>query len=179
MLAKLLQPENALLPILVTLSGIVMLVKPVQFWNELLRILLPLVRITVFNEDGTLLDPPNIEVNVWLTDGIVMLVKLVQPKNAIPPIYVTLSGIVMLVKPAQASNALSPICVTLSGIVMLVKPVQFWNALLPILVTLSGIVMLVKPVLPENAKEGILSPLVRISVFNEDGTDAPNIEIKN
>ena len=38
-------------------------------------------------------------------DGIVMLVKLLQPENAPTPMLVTLDGIVMLVKPLQLQNA--------------------------------------------------------------------------
>ena len=41
---------------------------------------------------------------------------------------VTLSGIVMLVRPVQPSNALLPIDVTLFPIVTLVRPVQPSNA---------------------------------------------------
>ena len=54
-----------------------------------------------------------------------MLVKLVQPENALSSIYVTLSGIAMLVKLVQPKNALSPIYVTLSDITNFVT---FFNA---------------------------------------------------
>jgi hypothetical protein len=54
---------------LVTVSGITMLVKPVQRLNALLPILVTL-------------------------SGITMLVKPAQPLNALPPMLVTLSGMV-------------------------------------------------------------------------------------
>ena len=41
-----------------------------------------------------------------------MLVRLVQPANAEPPILVTESGISMLFSPVQKENASSPILVT-------------------------------------------------------------------
>ena len=44
--------------------------------------------------------------------GIVILVRLRQPKNAKPPMLVTLSGIVMLVRLRQSLNALLPMLVT-------------------------------------------------------------------
>ena len=44
-----------------------------------------------------------------------MLVKPLQPENALLPILVTLFGIVMLIKPLQPENASSPILVILSG----------------------------------------------------------------
>ena len=75
-LVKPVQPKNALLPILVMLSGIVMLVNPSQPENVLLPMLV------------TPLD-------------IVMLVKPLQPENAAPPKLVTLFGTVMLVKLVQ------------------------------------------------------------------------------
>ena len=70
----------------VTLSGIVMLVSPLQPENAALPM------------EVTLLP-------------IVMLVSPVQPENAQSPMEVTLSGIVMLVNPVDPENA-SPILVT-------------------------------------------------------------------
>ena len=75
----------------------------------------------------------------------VMLVRLSQPSNALPPIQVTLSGIVMLVRLLQSSNAYYPKLVTLSGILMLVRLLQPRNALSPMLVTLLGMVYSVIP----------------------------------
>ena len=37
--------------------------------------------------------------------GIVMLLRPLQPENALPPMLVTPSGIVMLVSPLQPENA--------------------------------------------------------------------------
>jgi hypothetical protein len=66
--------------------------------------------------------------------GTVMLVRLLQPKNA-PEMLVTLSGIATLVRLMQLSSALLPRLVTVSGIVMLVRLVHSQNAMSPILVT--------------------------------------------
>ena len=52
----------------------------------------------------------------------------------------TLSGMVTLVRP-ESRNALGPIWVTLSGIVMPPRFPHWANALLPMLVTPLGIVM--------------------------------------
>ena len=100
---------------LVTLSGIVTLVSPLQSSNAK-----SLILVTLF--------------------GIVTLVSPLQPSNAEDPMLVTLSGIVTLVSPLQPENAPSPILVTLSGIVTLVSPLQPENASAPMLVTLAGIV---------------------------------------
>ena len=58
-----------------------------------------------------------------MLSGIVMHVRLSQPKNA-GPMLVTLSGIAILVRLVQFSNVQSPMLVTLSGIVILVRLVQ-------------------------------------------------------
>jgi hypothetical protein len=68
--------------------------------------------------------------------------------NALPPIEVTLDGMVMLVRLVQPLNALFSIEVTPAGMVMLVSLLQPENALLPIEVTLEGMVMLVRLVQP-------------------------------
>ena len=140
-LVKPVQPANAPFSILVTLSGIVILVKLPQPEKELFGILVPPLITTVFNDAGTFdAKFPNIETNVWLT----------------------------------------------AGKVMFVKPLQFWNALLPILITLFGIVILVKPVQPEKALLLIILLPVTMTVFNDIGTtkfwveaiDAPKIKPK-
>ena len=51
------------------------------------------------------------------------------PRNALPPMLVTLLGMMMLVNPVQPENALSPMYFTLLGMVRLVSPVQPSNAL--------------------------------------------------
>ena len=84
---------------LITLSGTVMLVSPVQ--------------------------PLNAAISISVTlSGMVMLVSPVQSRKAESPMIVTLSGIVMLVSPVQPRKAEEPMLVTLSGIIMLVSPVQ-------------------------------------------------------
>ena len=50
--------------------------------------------------------------------GMMMLVKLVQSRNAKSAMVVTPLGMMMLVKLAHPRNALSPMVVTLLGIVM-------------------------------------------------------------
>ena len=104
---RLLQPANAPPPMLVTLLGIVMLVRLSQPLNAQYPMLVTL-------------------------SGIVMLFRLLQSANAQFPMLVTLSGIVMLVKLLQFSNATSPMLVTLLGIVMLVRLLQQKNAAYPI-----------------------------------------------
>ena len=74
--AFLLMPWKAFDLMLVTLFGIVMLVRLPQLENALLPML-----VTLF--------------------GIVMLVRLPQSENALLPILVTLSGIVMLARLMQ------------------------------------------------------------------------------
>ena len=70
------QPENAEYPILVTLSGILMLVKPVQLQNASSPIL-----VTPF--------------------GMLMFVRLLQLRNACIPMLVMFSGRRMLVRPVH------------------------------------------------------------------------------
>ena len=84
---RLVQPTKAPPPNLVTLSGIVMLVKEVQKAKA---------------------QPPMLV----MLFGIVMLVKEVQPAKAPAPMLVTLFGIVMLVKEEQYSKVQSPMLVT-------------------------------------------------------------------
>ena len=152
---------------LVTLLGIVILVKPLQYSNAAVPMLVtPL--------------------------PIVILVKPLQPPNAQPPMLVTVLGIVILVIAVWFRNASVPMLVTgrpkiVAGIVtappapvypvrvialplmvklktleklsvlnfrlaastvIAVKPLQPPNAPSPILVTLAGMVMLVKPLQP-------------------------------
>jgi len=108
----------------------VKLVKPVQPENELLGIAVPPLITTVFNDVIALTSEalPNILLNVSLTAGNVILVKLVQPLNAFLPILVTPLGMVKLVKPVQFQNASSPMLVTLLGMVKLDKPVHLSKA---------------------------------------------------
>ena len=85
----------------VTLAGIYMLVKLVQFPNALLPILLKLVALLKS-----------------------ILVSPLQPLKDRSPMLLTPSGIVMLVRLGQFLKALFPMLVTLEGMVMLVRLVQ-------------------------------------------------------
>lgn len=135
---------------LVTLSGIVMLVKLVQWENACDSML-----VTLF--------------------GIVMLAKFLQSENALDPMLVTLSGIFTLFKLEQHENASDSILVTLSGIVILIKLEQEENAWDSMLVTLSGIVMFFKLEQAENASFSILVMLFgMVTLFNfEQSKNAP------
>ena len=88
---RLQQPLNTSVSIVVTLSGIVMLVRLRQPENAS-----SLISVTLL--------------------PIVTLVRLLQPWNAPCPMLVTLLGMVMLVRLLQPENASSLISVTLSGI---------------------------------------------------------------
>ena len=108
---------KALSPIVVTLSGILMLLRLVH----------------------------DSKVRSWIVSipqFIVIEARLLHPWKAYAPIEVTLEGIVIEVRPEEL-NAFSPMVVTFSGIVMLWRLLQSINALLPILVTLFGILILV------------------------------------
>ena len=90
-----------------------------------------------------------------------MLVRPVQPENALLPIVVTLLGMVMLVRPQLYSNAPSPMEVTFFGIMVFSQPAI--SLLLSVLmialqpfresyfVLPSSTTMLVRPLQPENA----------------------------
>lgn len=79
-----------------------------------------------------------------------MLVRLLQPSNALLPILVTPTGIVMLVSPVQPRNAPLSIRVTPFPIVMLVSPVQSQNAQL----TGKGIILVSSnPVFNQNRQK--------------------------
>ena len=83
---------------LVTLTGIVTLVKPLQPSKA----------------------PPPMLVTLF---GIVILVKPLQPSKAKEPMLVTLLPIVTLDKPRQPLKAQYPMLVTLLGIVVFLQPV--------------------------------------------------------
>ena len=82
MVCEFVQPANAQLPTLVTLLGIVMLVRLVAFSNAQLPM----------------------SVN-WLLASNVTVVRLVAFRNALAPMLVTLLGIVMLVRLVALKNA--------------------------------------------------------------------------
>ena len=89
MLARLVQSENAQLPIVVTLWG---KVKALSF--------LPVTYCT--NSFPSLVYKlPSMDIYAWLFSLTVMLARLVQPENANLPMVVTPSGISMLVRLVQ------------------------------------------------------------------------------
>ena len=125
------QLAKALLPMLVTLLGIINSPdKSLQSENALLPMLVTLL-------------------------GIVIEVNPIQPEKALLPMLVTLLPIVTEVIPLQPEKALLPMLVTLLGIVIDVNPIQPEKALLPMLVTLLGIVIDVSRVIPSHVDEGI------------------------
>ncbi len=158
-----LQPLNAYSPIVVTLFGIVMLVRFSHTQNAYFPIEVTLFGIVMFvrlSQPLNTLSP--IEVILF---GIVMLVRFLQTLNAQSPIEVTLFGIVMFVRLSHPLNALSPIEVTLLGIVMLVRLLQTLNAQFPIESRLSGRVILVRFSHLENADFPIEVTLFGIVMF--------------
>jgi hypothetical protein len=129
MRVKPVQPENAALPILVTLEGMFMSVKPVQ--------------------------PANADWSILVTlEGMFMTVKPVQPANAYGPKLVISLGMVLFLQPSINTRSAirimqfpsSRYTELLLSTPMLIKPLQLWNALLAILATFLGMVMPVKPV---------------------------------
>ena len=94
---RLTQLRKASRPILVTLLGMVILLKLEQSRNA---------------------EPP-IFVRLLGKD---ILVRFVQESNARVPMLVTLFGIVISVKPLQLKNAYSPMLVTPLGIVLVLHP---------------------------------------------------------
>lgn len=105
-LAKLLHPENAELPILVILSGIAMLVKLLQSRNAESPILVTLSGIVILvrllqreNAEALMLTPPVITA-VLKEDGIV---PKIYPKEVfdLPLFFPPTNGSVMLVKLLQ------------------------------------------------------------------------------
>ena len=92
------QPSKALLPILVTESGMTMLVRPVQ--------------------------PLKASFPISVTEsGMTMLVRPVQPLKASFPISVTELGISIFFRSVQSWKAYLPIFVTVFGMVVLAHPI--------------------------------------------------------
>ena len=79
-----------------------------------------------------------------------MLVKPVQHSNAYASMFVTLDGIVMLVRSVQPKNIYEDRLSRVFGNFMLVNP-ENWNACSPRLTTLLGITISVKLVQFMNA----------------------------
>jgi len=109
---------KALLPIKVTLVGIVMLLSDEHPLKASLSILVYLLGTTT-GDDGQ----PKNDVYTETDDGIAV-VGIRVPLKASFPMYVTLVGIVMLLSDVHPLKALSIIVVTLVGIVTLVSDVH-------------------------------------------------------
>ena len=130
MLVRPVQPENASLPMLVTLDGIAVVLQPaISVLLEVSIIALQLSLLSYFEFPASTL----------------ILVSPVQPEIIPFPILSTFDGMVMLVRPEQLEKAEEPMLVTLDGMVMLVRPEQLEKAEEPMLVTLDGMVMFVRP----------------------------------
>jgi hypothetical protein len=117
-------------------------VKAKQSWNGLLPILVTVDGILIVSN---LSQPLNAESPiVWRPVARVILVKLPVKLNALELIVVNcvFGAKTIDVKRVQLSNGREPIVVTLDGMVIVVKLVQPLNALLPIVVTVDGIVIL-------------------------------------
>ena len=93
------QPSNTLPPILVTLFGMVILVKPVQLANAESPMLVTSFGIVTSPEQAV----PSIKIPFTITSGFsfCLLVNQGVPENADPPMLVTLLGISMLAKLRQ------------------------------------------------------------------------------
>ena len=111
------RPEQllkALSPMLVTLLGISILVKPVHPEKAPPAIL---------STPSGIMYVPEYEGGKYAKTWEVYtgVVRFVQPEKAEPPMLVTLLGIVILVRSVQPEKALRPMLVTLLGIVTDVK----------------------------------------------------------
>ena len=90
-----------------------------------------------------------------------ILVILLHPEKALPPMLVTLLGILILRRPLQSANAYCPIFVTLAGITMSVISVHLVNARSAIVVTPFAIETL--PEIPAGAPiTSVIALLYRI-----------------
>ena len=116
---------NAYAPIVVTLSGIVMLVRP------LLIKAFPSMVVTL--------------------SGIFISFRALQPEKAAFPILVIPLEIVTFFRDEQPEKTEPSMLVTPPGIVTSVKPVQPEKAFIPMLVTVPEIEIFVRPVQPKKA----------------------------
>lgn len=134
---------------LVTLSGIVMLVRLGQLENTLSAMLVMLSGIVTLVRRLQLSKAPFPMLVTLL--GIVILFRPVQCWKALIPILVMILGIVTVVRLLQALNTPSSMVVTLLPIGMFVKLLQTLNAPLWMVVTLFGIATLFRLRQRENA----------------------------
>ena len=148
---------NALLPILVTVLGIIVLLQPrISVFVAVSMMALQLSRESylVFSTETLIEDNPvqplkALAFMAVTLEGMFTEVRPMQPWNALSPILVTPEGMSIEVRPKQPLNILLPMLVNPVGIV--VRPVQPWNALYPMLVTLEGMVTEVRPMQSWNA----------------------------
>ena len=141
---------------LVTLSGIVMLARPVHHSNAAYPIL-----VTPFGTAYDVSDFPSgyrmtvvlsllskipfSELYAELPSATFIFIRSPQKEKATFPILVTVSGMVTAVRQAQPRKAESPMLVTPSGMMMLLRFLQSAKAELPIFFTPSGITTSVSP----------------------------------
>ena len=154
-LLRLLHPENALFPMLLMLSGkIISVSSPVYPITTFPALIIPTACLSIHD----VFLKASLPMLITLS-GIVTLVRLLHSSNADFPMLVTLSGIVTLVRLVHHLNAPFSMLVTLSGIVTLLRLVHLQNASSPILATLSGIVTLLSLVHHLNAPFSMLVTL--------------------
>ena len=106
-----------------THCGIVTLVSPLQ--SEKAEDAIPRTSVKSKSPESVPV-LPIAQPSINLTFGIVTISKSesLQPENTEFPIYVTLSGIIKLIKLLQPLNALSPILVTPLPIITFVSPLH-------------------------------------------------------
>ena len=127
--------EKALLPMDVTLLGIVMDVSPLQYSKAFLPILVTLLGIIVSLHPDKIVLVAVLMMALQLSRESYMVLPFstlievrLQPEKAETPMLVTLLGMVTEVKPLQPEKAKSSMYLTLLGIVTEVRPLQLWKA---------------------------------------------------
>ena len=137
----LLQPASAPLPIILVLE-----------FNDTLD--LPTGTMINLVKEALYRHPPS-DAYAELPEATLIVDRLEQPDNALPPMLEVLAGIEIADKLVQFANALSPMLVTPDGIDIELSPEQPENAPLPMLLTPADIAMLVKARHPLNVDAGI------------------------
>ena len=149
MLVSDLHPENALFPMLVTLFGILTLAREEQSSNAVYPMLVTLFGMLMLVNDLHLENaefPMLVTLSGMLYDSSSALYAIIMVLSALNK---TLSSYMndfdsILKEPFQPANGFPSILITLSGILMLVRESHHKNASFPILVTLFGMLMLVR-----------------------------------
>ena len=144
----------------VTLSGIFIFSRAVQFLNEFFPILVIALGISMFLKA----QPSNASEILVTVFGIIKSVSEVHPLN-VPFISVIPSGREAEIRPVQPENVKSPRKVTVSGTVTDVSPAQSENAEIPIEVTERGISMFDKDEQPEKQLSRI--SVIQFGIFIE------------